>query len=75
MGPDPPGRGLGVGLTTPPRKKSTCYETRNVASDLTFGGGPLWRRRPAYGCNANEEDYEMLINYIVVKNHNDKVQH
>ena len=56
MVPGPPGWGLGVGLTTPPHKKTACKETRNVASELRFGGGPLWRRRPALGFSANEEE-------------------
>jgi hypothetical protein len=55
MGTGPSGWGLGVGLTNPPRKKTSCYGTRNVASEM-FGGGPLWRRGPALGSSTNEEE-------------------
>jgi hypothetical protein len=30
----PPAWGLGVGLTTPHRKKQACYETEHEASEL-----------------------------------------
>jgi hypothetical protein len=30
----PPAWGLGVGLTTPHRKKQACYETKHEASEL-----------------------------------------
>ena len=34
-----------------------------MASDLKFGGGPLWRRRPAFVYSANEEEEEDI--YII----------
>ena len=50
--------GIGHGLTIPPRKKTATYETINLASER-FGGGSLWRRSPALGCSANEEEEEI----------------
>ena len=54
MGPGPPGWGLGVGLTTPSKKKKTV---RKPEMWPRFGGGPLLRRRAALDCNAKEYVY------------------
>jgi hypothetical protein len=44
--PGPPGWGLGVRLTTPPRKK-------------VLSGNLNWRPRPTQGCRADADDDDM----------------
>jgi hypothetical protein len=59
--PDPPGWGLGVRLTTPPRKKVLL-------------GNLNWRPRPTQDCRADDDDVDdnddeikSLSIYIIIK--------
>jgi hypothetical protein len=53
--PGPPGWGLTVSLTTPPRKK-VLLRILN------------WRPRPTQGCRADDDDGDdMIINFFIVK--------
>ena len=43
-----------MGLTTPPRKEVPVRKPEMWPR--RFEEGPLWWRRPALGCSANEEE-------------------
>ena len=74
MGPDPPGWGFSVGFKTQPPKKLSVRKPemwprermktgRSSQGIEGYGGGPVWRQRPALGCSANEEEKVLYCHF------------
>ena len=45
---------------------------RSIQGIEGYGGGPLWRRRAAFGCSANgdEEERKKIINHLPIVKRN-----